>query len=59
MFLAEENIGFQFAFTGVYGPCNRKARRTVWKEMGAVIGVISQPWVSGGDLMLSNLKRKD
>lgn len=49
VFLKEENTDFQCAFTGVYGPCDRKTRRILWKEMGAVSGLVSMPWVIGGD----------
>lgn len=43
------NTGQQFAFTGVYGPCNRKLRRTLWKELASINGIILQPWAVGGD----------
>lgn len=48
-FMEEENTGFDCTFTGVYAPCDRKIRRSLWKEMGAIYGLISQPWVIVGD----------
>lgn len=49
MALEEINSGKQLAFTGVDGPCDRKVRKALWKELAAINGIISQPWSVGGD----------
>lgn len=46
--LEEGKSGLQYAFTVVYGPCNRKERKRLWKERAAVGGIIEQPWAIGG-----------
>lgn len=47
--LKEENSRHQHAFTRVYGPCDRKERKGLWKELAAINGIMSQPWAVGGD----------
>lgn len=47
--LEEEKSGYQYAFTGVYGPCDRKERKGLWKELAAINGIMAQLWAVGGD----------
>lgn len=49
IFLEEVNFASQCTFTGIYASCDRKLRRELWKELAAVYGLNSQPWVIGGD----------
>ena len=41
--------GFQWAFTGVYGPVKRCKRELFWEELGSVKGLWEGPWCIGGD----------
>ena len=41
--------GFQWAFTGVYGPVKSCKRELFWEELGAVKGLWEGPWCIGGD----------
>ena len=41
--------GFQWAFTGVYGPVERNKSELFWEELGAVKGLWEGPWCIGGD----------
>jgi exonuclease III len=41
--------GFEWAFTGVYGPHDVSARRVFWEEMAGVHSWWDVPWVVGGD----------
>ena len=41
--------GFQWAFTGVYGPVEKNIRETFWEELGSIKGLWEEPWCVGGD----------
>ena len=41
--------GFQWAFTGVYGPVERSKTELLWEELGSVKGLWEGPWCIGGD----------
>ena len=41
--------GFQWAFTGVYGPVERSNREMFWEELGSLKGLWEGPWCIGGD----------
>ena len=41
--------GFQWAFSGVYGPVENRFRESFWEELGAVKGLWDGPWCVGGD----------
>ena len=41
--------GFEWAFTGVYGPHDLPARRILWDEMSGVVSWWDVPWIVGGD----------
>ena len=41
--------GFQWAFTGVYGPVERNKSELFWEELGSVKGLWEGPWCIGGD----------
>ena len=41
--------GFQWAFTGVYGPVERNKSELFWEELGSVKGSWEGPWCIGGD----------
>ena len=41
--------GFQWAFTGVYGPMERNKSELFWEELGSVKGLWEGPWCIGGD----------
>ena len=41
--------GFQWAFTGVYGPVERSKSELLWEELGSVKGLWEGPWCIGGD----------
>lgn len=47
-----------FLSLGVYGPCDRKRRRELWKELGAVAGLEDWPWVVGGDFNITRFEDK-
>ena len=41
--------GFQWAFTGVYGPVEKNLREIFWEELGSIKGLWEDPWCVGGD----------
>ena len=41
--------GFQWAYTGVYGPVERNKLELFWEELGSVKGLWEGPWCIGGD----------
>ena len=41
--------GFQWTFTGVYGPVENSLRESFWEELGAIKGLWDGPWCVGGD----------
>ena len=41
--------GFQWAFTGIYGPVERCKREMFWEELGSLKGLWEGPWCIGGD----------
>ena len=41
--------GFQWVFSGVYGPVGRSFKELFWKELGAIKGRWGGPWCLGGD----------
>ena len=41
--------GFQWMFSGVYGPVVDSERESFWEELGAVRGLWNGPWCVGGD----------
>ena len=41
--------GFQWAFTGVYGPVENSDREAFWEELGSIKGLWEGPWCVGGD----------
>ena len=48
LFLNVED-GFQWIFTGVYGPVLANMKEYLWEELGSVRGLWSGPWCIGGD----------
>lgn len=47
--LEEGSSGLHYAFTGVYGPCDRKERKNLWKELAEVHKTITKPLATGDD----------
>ena len=45
--------GFQWMFAGVYGPTLKRSGEQLWEELEAIQGLWSDPWLSGGILMLT------
>ena len=41
--------GFQWAFTGVYGPVENSDREAFWEELGSIKGLWEGPWCVGDD----------
>ncbi|RVW15899.1 hypothetical protein CK203_073125 [Vitis vinifera] len=41
--------GFMWMFTGVYGPTLRRERESFWEELGAIKGIWDGPWCAAGD----------
>ena len=41
--------GYQWAFTGVYGPVENSSREAFWEELGSIKGLWDGPWFVGGD----------
>ena len=41
--------GFQWTFTGVYGPVENNDREAFWEELGSIKGLWEGPWCVGGD----------
>ena len=44
--------GFNWVFSGVYGPTVKRYRELFWEELGAIRGLWSDPWCIGGDFNL-------
>ena len=44
--------GFNWVFSGVYGPTLKRYRELFWEELGAIRGLWSDPWCIGGDFNL-------
>ncbi|KAL6331818.1 hypothetical protein AAG906_020162 [Vitis piasezkii] len=44
--------GFNWIFSGVYGPTLKRYRELFWEELGAIRGLWSDPWCIGGDFNL-------
>ena len=41
--------GFQWAFSRVYGPVEKRLRESFWEELGSIKGLWEDPWCVGGD----------
>ncbi|KAG2724023.1 hypothetical protein I3760_02G199300 [Carya illinoinensis] len=41
--------GYQWSFTGVYGPNSNTERRGLWDELAGLCSLCSFPWCIGGD----------
>ena len=41
--------GFQWAFTGLYGPVENRFKESFWEELGSIKGLWDGPWCVGGD----------
>ena len=41
--------GFQWVFSGVYGPIEKRLRESFWEELGSIRGLWEGPWCVGGD----------
>ena len=41
--------GFQWVFSGVYGPIEKRLRKSFWEELGSIRGLWDNPWCVGGD----------
>ena len=41
--------GFQWVFSGVYGPIEKRRRESFWEELGSIRGLWENPWCVGGD----------
>ena len=41
--------GFQWVFSGVYGPIKKRYRESFWEELGSIRGLWDNPWCLGGD----------
>ena len=41
--------GFQWVFSGVYGPIENWYRESFWEELGSIRGLLDNPWCVGGD----------
>ena len=48
LFRMVEN-GFQWAFSGVYGPVENRLREFFWEELGSIKGLWDYPWCVGGN----------
>ena len=48
-FFRMEEDGFQWVFSGVYGPVEKSLRELFWEELGAIKGLWNEPWCVGGD----------
>ncbi|RVW92613.1 hypothetical protein CK203_039393 [Vitis vinifera] len=48
----QEQDGFSWIFSGVYGPTLKRYRELFWEELGAIRGLWSDPWCIGGDFNL-------
>ncbi|RVW79220.1 hypothetical protein CK203_045229 [Vitis vinifera] len=44
--------GFNWVFSGVYGPTLKRYRELFWEELGAIRGLQSDPWCIEGDFNL-------
>ena len=40
---------FQWVFSGVYGPIEKRLRESFWEELGSIRGLWENPWCVGGD----------
>ncbi|XP_019263814.1 PREDICTED: uncharacterized protein LOC109241530 [Nicotiana attenuata] len=56
VFLEDKNSDFKFSFSGVYGPCDRKRSKELWKELGAAARLEDWPWVVGGDFNITRFE---
>ena len=53
--------GFKWIFSEVYNPTMKRYRELFWEELGAIRGLWSDPWCSGGDfnmIRFSNERRR-
>ena len=48
-FFRMEEDGFQWVFSGVYGPVEKSLRALFWEELGSIKGLWNEPWCVGGD----------
>ena len=48
LFIMEED-GFQWAFSGVYGPVEKSLIEPFWEEFGSIKGLWEEPWCVGDD----------
>ena len=44
-----ENDGFQWVFSRVYGPTEKRLSESFWEELGAIRSLWENPWCVGGD----------
>ena len=44
-----EDDGFQWVFSGVYGPTEKRLRESFLEELGSIRGLWENPWCVGGD----------
>ena len=51
--------GFQWVFTGVYGPVENNLREIFWEELGSIRGLWEDPWCVGGDFNAISIQKKD
>ena len=50
--------GFVWIFTGVYGPFSREDKEALWEELGAIRGILNDPWCLGGDFNVTISQRE-
>ena len=48
LFRMAEN-GYQWVFSGVYGPVEKSIRESFWEELGSIRGLWEEPWCISGD----------
>ena len=49
--------GFNWIFSGVYGPTVKRYRELFWEELGAIRGLWSDPWCIGGDFQFNQVSK--
>ena len=50
---------FQWVFSRVHGPIEKRLRESFWEELGSIRGLWEDPWCVGGDSMRFSLLTKD
>ena len=54
--------GYQWVFSGVYGPIEKSLRESFWEELASIRGLWEEPWCVGGDfneILSPNEKSKE